>query len=304
MSEPSLPFSKEFVLSKCDRFVEMQLWPTNVKIMPQQWLNNFKDSEMECALSLLNSFIYYSDAITDQMFHSAFHGLSAKIFDDIGDGAAADAEWKKFINNSYVTYVSGEAPNPTDSGHLFVRKARQVIGIPERRIVNPENVRKLVSVGQCANIIFVDDFVGSGQQFITSLKRVYIDDDGTEWRLIDVLSTAKCNGYFIPLVCTDVGYSKIKKVCDRMYVSPANVLDSKYSAFDDETYIFPKHLRKSGSDFIYTASLRAGIELTDDFWKGFCQLGLSIAFSHGVPDGTLPLFYWEENGWLPLIRRC
>jgi hypothetical protein len=38
-------------------------------------------------------------------------------------------------------------------------------------------------------------------------------------------------------------------------------------------------------------------------WQGFHCLGLSLAFYDSVPDATLPIFYWEENGWNPLIKK-
>ena len=57
-------------------------------------------------------------------------------------------------------------------------------------------------------------------------------------------------------------------------------------------------------EFLFEASRRAGIvdELGSN-WAGFENLALPLAFFHCVPDATLPLYFWERNGWSPLIRR-
>jgi hypothetical protein len=40
-----------------------------------------------------------------------------------------------------------------------------------------------------------------------------------------------------------------------------------------------------------------------DDWRGFHGLGLTVAFEHGIPDASLPIFFSERNGWKPLMRR-
>lgn len=37
---------------------------------------------------------------------------------------------------------------------------------------------------------------------------------------------------------------------------------------------------------------------------GFGAQGLSLAFSHGIPDACPAFFYWETATWKPLKRRC
>jgi len=50
---------------------------------------------------------------------------------------------------------------------------------------------------------------------------------------------------------------------------------------------------------------RAGIPDTGGVndWRGFHRLGLCLALHHKTPDATIPLLYWNQNGWQPLVRR-
>ena len=66
-------------------------------------------------------------------------------------------------------------------------------------------------------------------------------------------------------------------------------------------------MRAEGQAWIADASRRGGVPDTNGAqpgdWRGFAKLGLALAFEHGVPDATLPLFYWDGPGWEPLMRR-
>ena len=55
-------------------------------------------------------------------------------------------------------------------------------------------------------------------------------------------------------------------------------------------------LRKSREVGIPEDSLRNPLYL-----KGLQAQGLAIAFGHGIPDACPPFFYWDQNGWTPLI---
>jgi len=79
------------------------------------------------------------------------------------------------------------------------------------------------------------------------------------------------------------------------------VLPKEYSAIDPNSILWPSHLVSGAARFLERVSVSAGIPA--DQWRGRHDLALAIAFSDSVPDATLPLFYWEQDGWQPLIRR-
>jgi hypothetical protein len=54
-SDPIKPVkvTKDFVLAKCNYFVDVQLWPIHSEMDPERWLSNFKPEEMDHAVQLL-----------------------------------------------------------------------------------------------------------------------------------------------------------------------------------------------------------------------------------------------------------
>ena len=140
--------TKEFILSKCDYFVNVQLWPIKSIIKPALWLSNFQEDEMEHATHLLNSFLYFSDQLVDTMFASGFQMLS-NIIRKRGDSLlAARTTWSSFFDNIIITHVTGENPNSSDSGYSFVRRARQKLGINESHLLGQADcIRLLIDKG-------------------------------------------------------------------------------------------------------------------------------------------------------------
>ena len=194
----------------------------------------------------------------------------------------------------------------TDSGFAFARKARQVLGIREEQILSPDRAAAELYSGPIRPVVFVDDFVGSGNQFLETWERgVKISNTiSISFRQLSLLRGTEF--YYCPLVCTEFGYKRLRSSCSRLMLNPAHVLSASYSALHKESLIWPDHLRSTAADFLRTASGRAGIPDNGGGvgdWRGFNSLGLTIAFAHSVPDATLPIFYWKENGWSALVRQ-
>ena len=131
---PPHAMSEELVLSKLRYLTDVQLWPITPHVDPLPWLDNFTPEERPYAVHILNVFLYLSDPIVDAIFLSTVHFLSSAVTARTTSLADAQSRWRHFLSTARVTYVQGEHPSPTDSGHLFVRKARQLLSIPEDRI--------------------------------------------------------------------------------------------------------------------------------------------------------------------------
>lgn len=290
--------TKEFILSKCDYFVDVQLWPLKSNISTELWLSNFQDDEMEHAVHLLNSFLYFSDQLVNTMFAAGFQMLS-NIIRKKGDSLlTARTNWSSFFDNLVITTVTGEIPNISDSGYSFARKARQLLGVDESRLMSQEDCIKLLIDKGHRPVIFVDDFIGSGNQFIETWNRKISVSNSSMVSYKDLSSMHGSRFYYCPVICTEYGYNRILRACPEVVLFPVHVLSQRYCALANDSIVWPDHLRKTAKKFLETASKRAGIS----DWQGFHRLGLAIAFEHGVPDATLPIFYWEDNGWKPLVK--
>lgn len=291
-------------IDACEKLVDLHAWPPS-KIDVHGWLQNFDASERTYASHMLGHFMFFSDEIVDALFLSAFQSLSNRFRSHWCNRITANRSWNEFLSKAIITIVQGEAPNPTDSGFLFARKARQVLGVPEDQIFSPDEALKAAADGFDGPIIFVDDFVGSGEQFLSTWKvKREISGHGSMAfqdlpRKQDQM-IAYCNA-----ILTDFGRTRISLVCPSLLLASGNVIPDTYSWTSESSLLWPENERATGIDFIRRTSKRIG--LIDDNggqqdWRGFHKLGLGIAFEHSTPDATLPLFHWADN-WCPLVRR-
>lgn len=293
---------REFVLKRCTYFAGVKLWPTvGEGLDPVGWLSNFEAGEERHALYLLNAYLYFPERIIDRVFTDAFQGLSHAASPDTGPWPPS--EWRRFVESILIVPVRGERPSPADSGTLFVRRARRLFAIGEDRLVEPADAVARLESSPDTPILFVDDFVGTGNQFATTWTN---SDSGRRASFQSLASTGAGRYYYCPVVATAYGVNKIRVACPEVTVRPGHLLPDRYSVFADDSLIWPSDLRGSAEAFIRSASERAGIPMVPGhvrFWKGFHELGLALAFEHGTPDATIPLFDWHENGWIPLWNR-
>ena len=293
------------VVDRCKSLVDFQIWAPEIERRIEPWLNNFHEDEIQVALHLLNSFLYISEGLIAQLFLAAFQNLSAITRSKGASLLPARSSWQHFFDTVIVTYVTGEIPSPTDSGYIFARLARDKLRIPELRIVEPSvAIRNLHSIPS-RPVLFVDDFVGSGQQFIKTWKREYPINSGVAASFEQLALKRDHSGFFFcPAVCTQYGANEIELNCKGVILSPGNMLASVYSCFDETSLIWPRDFREEAVSTLEKISRRAGIPDTGgiDDWRGFHRLGLCLAFNHKTPDPTVPLFYWNRDGWQPLVN--
>ena len=286
--------TQEILLGKCEYFAAIGIWPKKNVLDPELWLRNFLPSELDHALYLLNAFMYFSTDLVDQVFSTSIRTVGRLM---------TKSQWTNFLDKALFTLVTGEVPNVTDSGHVFVRKARS-LGIPQERIMSPEEAFNQIQRGFNGAVVFVDDFVGSGNQFTETWYRPFLTSYGS---FEDIVSASSATFYYCPAFCTQLGFDRIKYACSEVRVNPGVLIPENYNALAPDSIVWPTRLRSTAEDFLLSVSQRAGIPDTGgkepDDWRGFASLGLTIAIEDSMPDATLPIIYWDKNDWRPLMRR-
>jgi len=273
-------------------------WPDAERVNPKRWLDAFAPEHSKYAAALLDAFIFISEKQVKKLFASTVHGLSAEITKLAGSYAAKRSLWQQFLASVLITAPTGEIPNPTDSGHIFLRMARTDLGIPEKRIVHASEIRQMVEQSPQAPLIVIDDFAGSGDQFITTWTRNSWPSNPTS---LEQLSTMySLDVYYLPLIATERAVERISVEAPSVKIRPSHVLTNVYNASDPDTVVFPDDLRAGAASFIAEASSRAGIY---DFVNGFDDLGLAVAFEHSIPDACVGLLWSDEGGWQPLMAK-
>lgn len=298
--------SEEFVRGKCNFFAACQVWPLKKRLDPEGWLGNFSQSDRRMAVQLLNGFMYFSDDFLDRMFVSAVQGLSRITTSLNSTLAIRRAEWFAFLDEAVFTFPTGETPFPGDSGHLFVRRARDLLGIDEHNVLSPEAALERVLSKRANKVVFVDDFVGTGQQFLKTWRRV-----STKLGLAfsTVPKDIDFDAYYCPVFCTEFSRENqlASLVAGKVTLAPAHWLRPEHSVFDPESLWWPEKMRSEVHDFVRRYSLQIGLPDTDGYdtrdWQGYNRLGLAISFPHCCPDATIPLFDTTMSGWRPLWKR-
>lgn len=285
------------VLSKCKVMKTCGLWTKEPKIRPRAWLGNFDETDKEIAAILLDNFIYYNAEHTDALLKSAYHSIST-VFSGRQEKPVAD-----ILDDFVFTIVTGENPNLTDSGHHFIRRLRQLFQIPEAKIVNFKEAIGQAKLGK--NVIFIDDFVGSGEQFCTTWKRSV---EGFETSFDELSQNENFLCIYVTLIATEDGLDRIQGLSPKLKVVTAHTLSSS-STIEG---ISQRKVTQLGLELFlakYSKKLLPQEEHIADnpeyIMKGYRNIGALIGFEHGVPDASLPIFWSPgvDDNWIPLILR-
>lgn len=209
ISADHVPLTPAMALDNCNKLVDFLIWPLTSNLNPEAWLENFNPDEKPFAAHLLTKFMYFCDDITNQLFLSAIQDLSARLVSPRMDISGLRAAWQQFLDTAIFTYVEGEKPNPTDSGFLFSRKIRQILDVTQNRIVSPADALARAIAGHTGAIIFVDDFVGSGNQFCETWERSY--DCGSQVASFKSFAATHADArfFYAVAICTARGMHRI-----------------------------------------------------------------------------------------------
>ncbi|MNL20153.1 hypothetical protein D3C87_1413880 [compost metagenome] len=206
------------------------------------------------------------------------------------------------LNSAIFTPVKGERPNPTDSGYFLCRKARQLLKVDDKYIF--DTAEALEHAYQGKTVIFIDDFVGSGDQFITTWNL----KDGNGRSFSSAYAATNFIAIYITLVTTDFGISYINKNAPNVAVCATHILDHKstiqgllneHPAMQQPVISFLlKYSKRLTPTEQYIASVPSYRVC------GYKNRGLMFGFEHSIPDATLPIFWSPGTGnWEPLIER-
>ncbi|MGB3772044.1 MAG: hypothetical protein WBA00_12955 [Rhodococcus sp. (in: high G+C Gram-positive bacteria)] len=297
--------NEKYLLSSRRFYSDIALWPPQPGgIDPTGWLSNFPDArDREIATELLNAFVFINEQQTRAMFASAFHTLSAERSADINGGTDPEKDWIDFTRKVHFSFPTGGFSDPAGSGHVFARMVRTTLNLKDEkdRIHDPVVLAASESSPTTPiDLIMVDDFAGTGDQFIESWLR--------ESATGDSLNSMHANGsirdvYFVPLVATSHAKYTLSQELPRVKMRPSHVLPPSYQVLPKwgTSSRIPASMSGDIDDFLARYARPAGYEVSDRF--GYGNLGLTIGFEHSIPDCTLPIYWSQSPGWKTLRKR-
>ena len=172
-------------------------------------------------------------------------------------------------------------------------------------MLEPGKLIAKLAEGFSGPVVFVDDFVGSGEQFLKTWERPYPCCGGqASFKQISVNSSATF--FYCNAMATDYGCSRIHASAPEVKLSTGNVIPESYSLVSPVSLLWPEQIRAEGIALVEAVGRRLGYTADDGGegdWRGFHQLGLALAFEHSIPDANIPIFFTDNHGWVPLVRR-
>lgn len=289
-------------IEKYKFFRDTQIWPLASDFNYEQWLANFAEGEeKDIAQHILDYFIYIPDTHINQMLATVI-GKCGYYF-KYQRGSWTDEDFK---NNCWYSFVPGEELKPTDSGYVFNRKLRDIIHIPEGRLVSFQDLYQILLYSVDQNVVLVDDFVGSGHQTCVAWNRL---DQLASNSLQEIAFKNNHKIIYAPLIVNYKGYKKIVNECGGLGLTYIHFLSKDYSLFSKNCPCWggDEVLFQNAINLIEQKSEELGIPNTGGASvidiKGYDKQGLALAFEHGMPDACPPIFYWESADWKPLIKK-
>jgi hypothetical protein len=174
-------------------------------------------------------------------------------------------------------------------------------------IVEPMDALAAAASGK--NVVFLDDFVGSGNQMRETWRRKYSTTGPSSFA--ELARARRFHAIYLTLVATRYGLQSLEFDCPDLILRPAHLLGDEYSVRNLASLPANRSI-PSLADRIHAllAKYAPTLVLNDDLRKadyalyGWHSLGLLLGFEHGIPDATIPLIWAEgQAGWTPLARR-
>jgi hypothetical protein len=287
------------IRERCEDLIELGIWTGIDHVKLDLWRKNFStDEERFLSACLLDALTYRSGKqIYSLIYEQLFRCLPN--FFNLQLSTSSNAELFNFPNclqqNLYdpqirLTAVIRSTDNITKSTSVILRHVRRLFDIKDEWIVEPEDIESCISSG--VNVfIFVDDFLGSGDQFSG-----IIETEGVK-KILDTDIVI----VYAPLVAHEYGIGQLNLSYPKLKLCYVEYLEySKHNFFENyfnDSLNNPQEARKFYEEFLKKHSI------TGDIF-GYGELEITYAFEHSCPDNSLPILHHKDSlTFSPLIIR-
>ncbi len=292
------------LVEKIETLARIAGWPGQARIDPTRWLEQFEASDRPYAEAVGLSLTFVPEQQFLRHLRSGILRLRSRVRDFAGYPLAGS--WESFLENARFAVIDDRRPSSANSGALIARFLRDEIGIDERRIGTCGSVTKELAVFESISpLVLIDDFLGSGDQFVEALGRqTIIDAAGKTTSLEAQRGRSNAPWVFLPVFATEWGIRRIRSRSSQIAVETSVVLSKRDSWRRDAIVSGERPLHAAALAFIERTHRAIGLRQNAETGAlGYRRQGLALAFNHGVPDATLPLLSTEIKGYHPLISR-
>jgi hypothetical protein len=290
------------VADRCEDLIHTHVWAGIDVDRLREWLNNFDGREPRYfAARLLDSLIYRSPAQTTSLMVQQFQRVLPDLTRTAPSPLGIVDDWiEAFASGSIdpgmrlVPVIRFEDP-PTKSGPLVCRLLRRNLGLNDHWMIWPwlPEVQRALERG-IRVFVFVDDFLGTGKQFIKFFAPLY-----------QILEPSDAYMAYSPLAAYEPGIAKVRKRFPLLNVNPVERLDESHCLFHPSSLHFNDGINSpmSARQFYLGFMKTLKPSLNRKFTLGYSELGMAFAFAHATPNSTLPVFWLQRPPLRPLFVR-
>jgi hypothetical protein len=284
------------VTRRCDSLIASQIWSGMDRNRMEYWLKSFRCSPETQYFSalVLDSLIYRSETQKKAMMIQAIQRLLPELLRSQLTFSKYESKWLDIVKKSGVSIrivpVIRKVDGPNKSGNSICRDYGKLLGVNSRIIVSPDGIDKAKKDG-CNLFVFVDDFLGTGNQFKKFHDEVKVD-------LVGATSV------YLPLCAHLNGLNKVKEECEGLLIASPDILTDNDRLIKADDEYLPDGINKySELRAMYNSILRQRLNEDIDEPEGYGGLGLVYGFHSGTPNATLPLLWSNKNKNLCLLLR-
>ena len=297
------------------RLIELKWWGETIETCRLDgWLDNF-GREKDIGVYVFENLIIYTDAQIDSYVNCMIQEIQSDVYQSaLEEGeyrriseTELDELWKKYIDNLRIIPIK-ESMDEGSSGVIMARKYRKRIQEDydgeNNIVIQIDALEQEISKG-VTDVLFVDDFSGTGNQLYKFLDR-NIMIGGTIKKVRDLPEVYPQINFRIAVLIVhemslkyhndcaiEIKYvEKIDKEVDFLNDNCDSVL---YAGVNEET-------RMTYANCIRSLCMK--IIESDESYRSMekYHLGLPIIFEYGCPNNSLLLLYAKTDNWKPLVE--
>lgn len=242
----------------------------DVKI--DDWLNQFNKSERSLLLNLLCNFYYYSETRLNEKVKTLHSNFISEFPEESKIAIYSKIQKVSRVGFSDIVFTSYWKGNA-----LKDHSTPDAYYLLENDQVPPV-------------LIIIDDYLGSGDTFLTQIKKMI--------RINNKITKSKV--FFLTIHGTEMGFKNIDKFATEKEMEIKVIaLDISFKAFKGD-YIFTNlesEIKKSNFEQICNNH-----NLIEEIW-GFADSQSLVAFEYNSPNNTMPIFWRNLENYTALFKR-
>lgn len=265
-----------------------------------KWLHNFSnEDEIYLALVLANNTLYYNlDEVRSLWRRILMNRVKLFLLDEIfRNTELPDIEkwFPEYLREKCIFIGYGKAGKSGQSMVYFFKQSHNVKGLKYMELF--EFLHSTEDFSTKETVFLLDDFVGSGNQAITTWYNNKTND-----KSFNDVSEENPHLKFIYLAL--IGFKEGKKVIEEntpMKVILGEELDERFKCFSDVSVIYENPNERIEAKRVMEEKGR----MLYEYPLGYDNMELAVAFHHNTPNNSLPVIWKrrDDESWYPLFER-